>query len=82
VDEQALVNALNSGSLAGAILDVFLEEPLPSGHPLWSTPNTFITSHTAARNNPVEIAKVFIDNYIRFIHGESLLYQVNFELGY
>jgi phosphoglycerate dehydrogenase-like enzyme len=82
VDELALVNALNYGSLSGAILDVFTDEPLPVGHPLWSTPNTFITSHTAARNIPADIVKIFIDNYKRFIRGESLLYQVNFDLGY
>ncbi len=82
IDEKALVNALNKGSIAGAILDVFTEEPLPRGHPLWSTPNTFITAHTAARNVPADIVKVFIDNYRRFIVGESLLYQVSFDLGY
>jgi phosphoglycerate dehydrogenase-like enzyme len=82
VDELALVNALNHGYLSGAVLDVFGEEPLPVGHPLWSTPNTFITSHTAARNNPDDIVKVFINNYKRFIQGEALVYQVNFNLGY
>jgi phosphoglycerate dehydrogenase-like enzyme len=82
VDELALANALNNGRLAGAVLDVFSEEPLPRRHPLWSTPNTFITAHTAARNIPQEIACVFIDNYLHFINGESLLYQVSFKLGY
>jgi phosphoglycerate dehydrogenase-like enzyme len=82
VDEAALVNALRNRSLAGAVLDVFMEEPLPRGHPFWSTPNTFITSHTGARNNPADIVKVFIDNYIRIIHGDSLINQVDFELGY
>ena len=82
VDEFALVHALNSGTLAGAILDVFTEEPLPPEHPLWSTPNTYITAHTAAINIPTEIVKVFIENYKRYIQGESLLYQVDFNLGY
>jgi len=82
IDETALVNALSTGNLAGAVLDVFLEEPLPRGHPLWSTPNTFITSHTAARNNPADIAQVFIDNYKRYIQGEPLLYKIDFKLGY
>jgi phosphoglycerate dehydrogenase-like enzyme len=82
VDELALVNALKAGNLAGAVLDVFSEEPLPRGHPLWSTPNTFITSHTAARNNPIEIAQIFIDNYKRFIRGETLINLVDYELGY
>ncbi len=82
IDELALVNALKSGCLAGAILDVFKEEPLRPDHPLWSTPNTFITYHTAARNYPPDIASIFIKNYKRYIRGKSLLYQVDFEQGY
>ncbi len=82
VDESALVNALNIGAIAGAILDVFAEEPLPAGHPLWTTPNTFITAHTAARNYLPDIAGLFIENYQRFIQGVSLLYQVDFSQGY
>jgi D-2-hydroxyacid dehydrogenase (NADP+) len=45
VDEDALVRALNSGEIAGAALDVFLQEPLPPGHPLWSAKNVIITPH-------------------------------------
>jgi phosphoglycerate dehydrogenase-like enzyme len=82
VDESALVNALNAGLLAGAVLDVFREEPLPFEHPLWHTPNTFITSHTAAKNIPEDIARVFIDNYIHYLSGKPLLYQVDFSRGY
>jgi len=82
VNEAALVEALTNRSLAGAVLDVFMEEPLPRAHPLWSTPNTFITSHTATRNYPPDIASLFIENYKLFIIGKPLLYQVNFERGY
>ncbi len=45
VDEDALIQALNSGQIAGAALDVFQEEPLPPEHPLWSTKNVIITPH-------------------------------------
>jgi phosphoglycerate dehydrogenase-like enzyme len=45
VDEDALMQALNSGQIAGAALDVFQEEPLPPEHPLWSTKNVIITPH-------------------------------------
>lgn len=45
VDEDALVDALNTGEIAGAALDTFVEEPLPPDNPLWKTPNTIITPH-------------------------------------
>lgn len=48
VDTDALVDALRAGRLAGAALDVLTPAPLPSEHPLWSIPNVWITSHTAA----------------------------------
>lgn len=82
VDEQALVVALTSGRLAGAVLDVFQEEPLPLDHPLWCTPNTFITAHIAARNYPPDIAALFIENYRRYAKGEAMIGLVNFEQGY
>ena len=44
-DEDALIAALKSGEIAGAALDVFSEEPLPAGHPLWSTPNLHVYPH-------------------------------------
>jgi phosphoglycerate dehydrogenase-like enzyme len=47
VDEPALVSALESGSLRGAGLDVFAEEPLPAGHPLWRLPNAVVSPHLA-----------------------------------
>ena len=82
IDEAALVAALNAGQLGGAVLDVFQQEPLPSDHPLWRTPNTYITAHVAARNHPPDIAALFIENYPRFLRGDPLLRQVDFELGY
>ncbi len=47
IDQEALVNALMSRSIAGAALDVMVPEPLNSDHPLWSCPNTIITPHVS-----------------------------------
>ncbi len=82
LDEPALVASLTSGRLAGAVLDVFPEEPLPETSPFWSTPNTWITSHTSAPSFPQDIVDVFAENYRRFHRGESLLHRVDFERGY
>ena len=82
LDEAALCDALRRGTLAGAVLDVFTTEPLPAGHPFWTTPNLWITSHTAAPSFPEDIAGVFIENYRRYLAGEPLQYQVDFEKGY
>src|SRR5207247_4765981 len=67
VDEPALAAALTDGRLAGAVLDVFQQEPLPPGHVFWRTPNLLITSHTAALSAPEDIAPVFIENYRRLL---------------
>jgi len=82
VDEAALAEALQSGRLAGAVLDVFQQEPLPPDHVFWRTPNVLITSHTAALSVPADIAPVFIDNYRRLVAGEPLKYRVDFDAGY
>jgi phosphoglycerate dehydrogenase-like enzyme len=82
VDQTAQLQALEARSLAGAVLDVFDQEPLPAGHPYWVAPNTLITSHTSAPSFPVEISRVFIENYRRYEQGRPLNYQVNFERGY
>ncbi len=82
IDDAALVDGLNQGRIAGAVLDVFPEEPLPSEHVLWRTPNVHITSHTAAPSFPADIVAVFADNYRRFQAGKPLRYVVDFERGY
>ena len=82
LDETALIDALTAGRLAGAVLDVFAQEPLPVDHRFWRTPNLFITSHTAAPTVIAEAVRVFLDNYRRLAAGQPLLYQVDFERGY
>lgn len=82
VDEAALAAALTAGRVGGAVLDVFSEEPLPASSPFWSTPSTYITSHTSAPSFPADIVGVFVENYRRFHGGQPLLYRVEFERGY
>ena len=82
VDEPALAEALQRGTIAGAVLDVFQQEPLPAGHVFWRTPHLLITSHTAALSVPEDITPVFVDNYRRLLRGEPLRYQVDFDRGY
>jgi phosphoglycerate dehydrogenase-like enzyme len=82
VDEAALTQALETEKIAGAVLDVFEQEPLPMEHPLWHTKNLFITSHTSAPSFPTEIAALFIENYRLYTAGQPLKYQVDFKKGY
>lgn len=82
VDEPALVKALNEGKLATAVLDVFEKEPLPEGHPFWTTPNLYMTFHTSAISYPEGITKLFIENYQLYVEGKPLKYVVEFERGY
>lgn len=72
VDEQALIDALRGGSIAGAALDVFAEEPLPSEHPFWGMENVIVTPHIAGfRRGYVHVAlPVVVDNIRHFLAGE------------
>jgi phosphoglycerate dehydrogenase-like enzyme len=82
VDETALIHALNQNKIAGAVLDVFEQEPLPKNHPFWATPNLLMTFHTSAPSLPEDLAKLFIENYKLFHAGKPLKHQVDFEKGY
>ncbi len=74
VDLADLTAALQSGEIAGAGLDVFEQEPLPAGHPLWQMPNVIITPHTAAASPRVaeRHLEVLLENLRRFVSGEPL----------
>ena len=78
VDEPALIDALRSGALAGACLDVFAHEPLPADSPLWDMPNVIVTPHTAGHSdgNEVRVAARFLDNLRRWHAGLPLLNRV------
>ncbi|MCM3781264.1 NAD(P)-dependent oxidoreductase [Microbacterium hydrocarbonoxydans] len=75
VDEVALADALRSGHLRAAAIDVAKAEPLPSDDPLWSAPNLFITPHVAG-NRPVGASGLIDDNVARLAAEEPLVNQV------
>ncbi|GAB4547279.1 MAG: D-2-hydroxyacid dehydrogenase [Anaerolineales bacterium] len=82
VEEGALLNALRTGGLSAAVLDVFDREPLPPDHPFWTTPHLQMTFHTSAHSYPQDIARVFADNYRLYLAGLPLQHRVDFERGY
>jgi phosphoglycerate dehydrogenase-like enzyme len=84
VDEAALVEALRGGTIRGAGLDVFEEEPLPESSPLWDMPNVLITPHISGVNPHYNrrVTELFRDNLARFLKGEPLRNQVIEERGY
>lgn len=81
IDQDALIAALHSGHLAGAGLDVTDPEPLPKGHPLWTTPNVLITPHfTAAVPDKVDRSlDVISENFKRYRAGQPMLNRMTAE---
>lgn len=75
VDETALIDALESGHLGGAALDVFAEEPLPPDSPLWAMPNVIVSPHSASTSDRENgrITDLFCENLRRYLVGEPLL---------
>ncbi|MCK4206902.1 glyoxylate/hydroxypyruvate reductase A [Brucella pituitosa] len=82
LDQNALIDALDSGHLAAAILDVTDPEPLPSGHPLWSHPKVLITPHIASVTQPHTAAQSVIENIQRHLAGKELIGLIDRALGY
>jgi phosphoglycerate dehydrogenase-like enzyme len=84
VSEPALVDALRQGQLAGAVLDVFTEEPLPADSPFWDLPNAIVTPHISGELSdwPVAVARLFADNLKRYLAAEPLRNLVDPQRGY
>jgi phosphoglycerate dehydrogenase-like enzyme len=83
--EAALAQALKSGHLSGAALDVFSEEPLPQTSELWDLPNLIITPHIAGgtQYESQHLAEIFDENLGRFLRGEfPLRNQVDKKRGF
>ena len=84
VDEEALVDALQRGAIAGAALDVFEEEPLPPDSPLWDLRGVIVCPHMSGNVEGWEsdFAAVFYENVGRWVRGEPLLNIVDKRLGF
>ena len=79
-----LIEAARNKRIAGAVLDVFRQEPLPSEHPFWTTPGILVLPHIGGghpRRDTI-VAKLFVDNLARFLDGKPLREVVNRSLGY
>ncbi len=85
VDQDALIEALTTGRIAGAFLDVVTPEPLPSEHPLWTMPNTIHTMHLSGRSQTrmfQRAAALFLQNLEAFMAGAPMINVVDLDAGY
>ena len=84
VDEVALIEALRSGKLVGAALDVTAKEPLPPDSPLWELENVILSPHTAALSwhENERIVELFAENLRRYLRGDELLSRVRADVFY
>ncbi|MBS9478710.1 2-hydroxyacid dehydrogenase [Ancylobacter radicis] len=82
VDEAAMIEALRSGQIGEATLDVFETEPLPKGHPLWSLENVLITPHMASITVPKQAARDVAESIRRVRQGLPPLHEVDPARGY
>lgn len=78
VDEVALIEALRAGRLAGAHLDVFAQEPLPTDSPLWDMPQVIATPHSAGFSdaNAQRVDEAFVDNFRRWLARQPLSHRI------
>lgn len=80
--EEDLVEALDSGQLSGATLDVFRQEPLPEDHPFWEHPRVIMTPHIASMTIPSSAVRAVVANIQRLEAGEALQHVVDLKRGY
>jgi len=82
IDDAALLEALDSGQVGHATLDVFRVEPLPADDPYWAHPNVTVTPHIAAETRASTASQVIAENIRRGEAGEPFLHLVDRSLGY
>ncbi|WP_422416948.1 D-2-hydroxyacid dehydrogenase [Pseudomonas sp. GZD-222] len=77
-----LVEALKQGHLAGAVIDVCRQEPLPARHPFWTAWGLLLTGHSSAPTSPTAMVRLFVENLRAYQAGEALRGEVDFQRGY
>jgi len=84
IDQAALIDALRAGTIGGAGLDVFTEEPLPASSPLWTLPNVIISPHVSGFTPHYDerAMTLFAENLRRYVNSEPLLNVVDVNRGY
>ena len=84
IKDDDLIAAVKQKRIAGALLDVFRQEPLPSGHPFWTTDGIIVLPHIGGPHPQRDsfVARLFVDNLRRFLDGEPLKEVVDRAAGY
>ncbi|MCV9878277.1 D-2-hydroxyacid dehydrogenase [Brenneria izbisi] len=82
VIDEDLLTALRTKQIAGAVLDVFRQEPLPTAHPFWAEPELTLTGHIAGPMVPVLMGQLFLHNLACFHKDETLRGEVDFSREY
>tara|TARA_Y100000031_G_scaffold111295_1_gene122714 strand:- start:31 stop:435 length:405 start_codon:yes stop_codon:yes gene_type:complete len=84
VDEEVLIRALDEHWIAGAGLDVFAAEPLPTDSRLWELPNVILSPHVSGgmEDYTIEATELFSENLRRYLNGKKLLNVVDKKKGY
>jgi phosphoglycerate dehydrogenase-like enzyme len=79
-----LIDAVTSKRIAGAVLDVFRQEPLPLEHPFWTTPGLIVLPHIGGPHPHRDqiVARLLVDNLRRFLDGQPLKEEVDRAAGY
>lgn len=77
-----LVHALKEGHLAGAVIDVCRQEPLPQRHPFWTAWGLLLTGHSSAPTSPAMMVRLFVENLRAYQAKEAMSGEVSFERGY
>lgn len=82
VDHEALIDALDSGHMNHAVLDVFRQEPLPAKNALWQHPHITVLPHISAPTDPVSASQLVVMNMRHYQNDGSMPVMVNRQTGY